>query len=192
MSAEEKKKLRALLKEKRPSSFERELLSRKIEERLFSLEEFKNASTVFAFFSDESEPDTKELFKKALSKKKTVALPRSNADNSLSFHCIKSEDDLEPGKFKGILEPKSTLPTALNSESALCLVPAVAFGKNGSRLGRGKGFYDRFLSSFRGFSVGLCFESRLFEELPEDEFDRRVSAIITENQTIYIKDAEER
>lgn len=186
MNAEKKKELRAFFKEKKPSFSEREISSRKIEERLFSLGEFENASVVFAFFSDESEPDTRGIIKKALSKKKTVALPRSNADGTLSFHCITGEADLESGRFKNIPEPREKLPKAFEDENSLCLVPAVAFGRNGSRLGRGKGFYDRFLSSFRGFSVGLCFESRLLEELPEEDNDRRVSAILTENQTIYI------
>lgn len=63
-------------------------------------------------------------------------------------------------------------------------IPGLAFTKEGKRLGRGKGFYDRYLMSFKGIKIGVCFESQLFEEIETEEHDQVMDIIITE-KNIY-------
>ncbi len=181
---EEKERFRKTAKAVRASIENKEETSEQIAKKLFSLECYKNCESLFAYFSYPQEVSTKRIIEKALFDGKKVALPRCESESKMSFYYIESDSVLENGKFKGILEPKETGEKAFFCKNALILVPALAFGKNGSRLGHGKGFYDRFLPSFKGERIGLCFSKLLFDSLPEDEFDLRVSLVITENEII--------
>lgn len=181
---EEKNRLRKAAKAVRASIEKKEETSEKIAQKLFSLEEYKNCTGLFAYFSYPGEVSTKHIIEKALSDGKKVALPRCETESEMNFYYAENISSLESGKFKGILEPGKTAEKASANEKTLILVPALAFGKNGSRLGHGKGYYDRFLSKSEGKTAGLCFEKLLFPSLPEDGFDRRVSLIVTENEII--------
>lgn len=180
----QKRRLRKEAKEKRSSVEKKEELSEKIGEKLFSLESYKNCKKLFAYFSYPQEVSTKRIIEKALKDGKRVALPRCESENKMTYYYIESETELEEGNFNGILEPKKNGEKAFPDEETLVIVPALAFGKDGSRLGHGMGFYDRFLARGNFKTVGLCFGKLLFPALPEDEFDRRVSLVITENEII--------
>jgi len=87
----------------------------------------------------------------------------------------------------GIEEPDPSISELyqINSLDA-CLVPGLAFDRQGTRLGRGFGFYDRALEGFKGLKVGLAFESQIFsEDLPRESFDISMDIIITE-QNIFL------
>ena len=58
----------------------------------------------------------------------------------------------------------------------------LSFSSSGERLGRGGGFYDRYLQSFNGTSVGICYEGQLRNQLPVESHDQTVSVVVTENQ----------
>ena len=60
------------------------------------------------------------------------------------------------------------------------LVPGLAFTKNGHRLGRGKGCYDRFLSNYQGVAIGLCFEEQIVKNVFNEAHDEQMNFIITE------------
>lgn len=100
---------------------------------------------------------------------------------------IFSWDEMEPGIF-GILEPKKKVVThpkhivPLN-EIRFVLVPGLAFDRQGNRLGRGKGYYDRFLKKLPqgAVTVGLAFECQIFENVLVDSNDLPVQQVITEN-----------
>ncbi len=181
---EEKNLLRKNVKAVRSSIENKENLSKIIGEKLFSLDCYKSCENLFAYFSYPQEVSTKLIIEKAILDGKKVALPRCESEHEMSFYYTESLSELEKGKFQGIFEPKKTKEKAFSNEKSLILVPALAFGKNGSRLGHGKGYYDRFLALSKGISVGLCFEKLLFSSLPEGRFDKRVSLIITENKII--------
>ena len=72
------------------------------------------------------------------------------------------------------------------TENTLCVVPALLFSRDGYRLGYGKGYYDRFLRSFNGTSVGLSYDELLCEYLPIDSHDISLNIIITESEVHYI------
>ena len=68
------------------------------------------------------------------------------------------------------------------------MVPGVAFSpKTGVRIGYGKGFFDRFLKDFKGIKIGLSFEIQLVDDIPANEEDIAMDAIITEKRVITIK-----
>lgn len=68
------------------------------------------------------------------------------------------------------------------------LIPGVAFSSVGERLGRGKGFYDRYLKNYIGFKIGVCFDCQVSEaSLPTDSWDIKMDYIITETKCIDVR-----
>ena len=68
----------------------------------------------------------------------------------------------------------------------LLVVPGLGFSESGKRLGRGGGFYDRYLSSFNGTAVGICYEGQLLEAVPVEPHDCFVGFVITEKRIIEV------
>lgn len=62
------------------------------------------------------------------------------------------------------------------------LIPGLAFALNGTRLGRGKGYFDRYLEKYTGKKIGIGFEIQIFDEIPSDKWDQKVDQIITEKE----------
>lgn len=87
-------------------------------------------------------------------------------------------DDMHSGAF-GIDEPQGDKPCSI-SEIELIIVPARAFTLSGVRLGRGKGFYDKYMSApdFRAYKVGVAFECQMFDELPFDSHDILMDEVV--------------
>lgn len=68
------------------------------------------------------------------------------------------------------------------------LIPGLGFSAQGERLGRGKGFYDRYLNNYKGFKIGVCFDCQLSEvSLPTDSWDIKMDYIITETKCIDLR-----
>ncbi len=65
-------------------------------------------------------------------------------------------------------------------EPQIIIVPGLFFSKSGMRLGRGKGFYDRFLQNFKGVKIGLCFEEQIMDHIPIDAHDEKMNFIVTD------------
>ncbi|MDR0869152.1 MAG: 5-formyltetrahydrofolate cyclo-ligase [Planctomycetaceae bacterium] len=114
-----------------------------------------------------------------------LIIPYCRFDEILAVRVF-SLDELAPQTF-GILEPKqdiTTDPQRLVSpeEIAFVLVPGLAFDRQGNRLGRGKGYYDRFLRKIppETFTAGLAFECQIVEQIPVCAHDEPVSMVITE------------
>lgn len=84
------------------------------------------------------------------------------------------------GSF-GVLEPAQDSEVISLDEVQGMLIPGLVFNKNGNRLGKGKGFYDRALSNFRGKKVGVCFEFQISEKLiPTEAHDIRMDYLLTD------------
>lgn len=113
------------------------------------------ASAVFTYASTNIEVDTRRIISYCLERGIPTALPVSG-DRELEFHYIKSIDELKKGRFN-IDEPPPVCPAFADSDT-LCIVPALCADGEGLRLGYGRGYYDRFLSSFTGTSVILCYK----------------------------------
>jgi 5-formyltetrahydrofolate cyclo-ligase len=95
---------------------------------------------------------------------------------------ISSLSQLRPGAF-GILEPRLDAAVFPASEIDLILVPGLAFDPQGHRLGRGKGYYDRFLPETRGKTMGIC--SYLVPRVPVEAHDCKMDAVVTEGTIIF-------
>ncbi len=108
---------------------------------------------------------------------KTVLLPRVISDTDMELHRYTGKQDLQTGAY-GILEPTGELFT--NYESIdIAIVPGMAFDDDGHRLGRGKGYYDRFLSRVPNiYKIGLCFSWQMVDHVPFDEHDIVMDEVI--------------
>jgi len=150
--------------------------------KILSLSAYNNCDTVLTYMSFGSEVDTKELILQALKDGKKVALPVSEYDSlRLSFYQITSLSELTLG-YKGILEPIPALNSLVRDfKNAICIVPGLAFDKNGYRLGYGKGFYDRFLSAFSGISIGIAFDECVTEAVPIDQYDCKLDLLVSDS-----------
>jgi 5-formyltetrahydrofolate cyclo-ligase len=143
---------------------------------------FHKSDRIFAFMPLFSEVDITPVLQAAL-KTKRLALPRSNGDDTLTFIEVNNLDELMPGRF-GILEPGADAEIQPTPDS-LIIVPALAYTPKRVRLGRGKGFYDRYLERFPDpTSIGVCRTWQLIEELPVSVYDRQVDSLLC-NGTWY-------
>lgn len=163
---------------------------RAIEKRLLSSEEFLEADGIFTYNSMGREVSTAGIIRAARELGKKVALPISLPGGKMFFRYASSGDRMRAGKY-GIMEPDGDGETACPTKKSLIIVPALAFSRDLYRLGRGGGYYDRFLAQNDGIAVGLCRAKLLLDEVPIDSFDIPVSAVIWEEGTIRKRTSEE-
>ena len=180
-----KNELRKSARKKRKAITDKEAVDTKIAENLFNLDEYRKAKTLLIYVSLDEEIRTDEIINNALCSGKTVAVPCCKDEKgNMDFYIINSLDSLKIGSFN-VREPDIKKCRKLSDYSnSIIIVPGMAFDKSGFRLGYGKGYYDRFLSNFNGFSIGLCYDELIFSQLPVDSFDKSVSLVITQNSLI--------
>lgn len=168
------------------SRSEKQRMDFKIQSKVMNLWKFREVSTVLLYCAKPVEIDTKLLIERASALGKTVAVPRCvPGTREMDFYVITSFDDLEKGAF-GVLEPIPERCRKLNDfTSSVCIVPALVYDKQGFRLGYGKGYYDRFLSGYKGNCIGLAYSDWVKESLPHGKFDRKVDIIVTEKDNYF-------
>lgn len=158
--------------------------SARLSQHVFSLSEYNAAKSIFVFIGAGHEPDTSDIIDRALCEGKIVAVPKCIEDGRMEARRILSRFELMPGKY-GIPEPLGTCPVLDKSSLDLILVPALAFDHTGHRLGRGLGYYDRYLKDYRGLSIGLCASRALTKMLPKEAFDVPMPLIVTEKGPVH-------
>ncbi len=176
-----RKRIVGLLKQQKEE--QRLLKSRVIAEQVINLQEFQKAKAIVFYASFAGEVDTFGLMKKALELDKTVVLPCVVPDaKKLELRRIRDLDnDLEYGPYN-IRQPKSDKTNLVSFKQVdFVIVPGVAFDRNNNRLGRGAGYYDRFLAGLSSdvLSVGLAFDFQIIERLPIDLHDVPVKRVIS-------------
>ena len=155
-------------------------------ELLVQTDEFKLAKTILLYYPIKNEISPLSIIEIAKSQGKSIAFPVCNNDSfTLTFKKVNDMLDLQKSTF-GILEPKEHCEIVNIDEHTLCIVPAIAFSKDGHRLGYGKGYYDRFLENFPGKSIGFSYSKLLFDNLPKNQHDIPLDMIITESEVLYI------
>ena len=160
----------------------RQELSERACELLLGLVEYQQAKTVMAYIPLADELDIGPILEAAWKHKKVVATPRIVWER----HELKPivtynlDDDLTVGRH-GLREPAGTKEVGLE-EIDLAIIPAVGFDRRGHRMGRGGGFYDRFLArpKLRAKTVGITFDQQVLEELPVHSHDQAVQMIVTD------------
>lgn len=163
----------------------RNLLDSALFSNTVALPQFKSADTLLCYYPIKGEPNIIPLVKYAQSIGMKIAFPISHeSERRLSFHVISDMSELTPRTY-GIPEPPEHLPEITDFNGAFCVVPALAFSKNGQRLGYGGGYYDRFLSDFDGVSAGLCYSDFFINKLPAEKHDIALDIIVSEKGVFF-------
>lgn len=183
VQAKQELRRKMLLKLKTQKEEERIERSRKIQKKLFALSTFKQAQVIMFYISCGFEVDTLNMIKEAIRLGKKVAVPRLKDNNrKMAISLVSGVDsELETGPY-GIKQPKAEYLRPVSIEKIdLVVVPGVAFDSGGKRLGRGKGYYDRFLEAKREKTrtVGLAFKCQIVEDLPQSPHDYPVEQLIS-------------
>ena len=178
-----KNKMRELLVQKRrmlPPE-DRAAFSEQILQQLEQMQCFREATTVLLYYPIQNEVDVLPLVKR-YKKEKTLLFPVSHR-RGMTVHPYAGNEYMHRGKF-GIPEP--TTPV-YEGEIDLVVVPAVAFDSYGRRLGRGGGYYDRFIKKLtHAVLVGVGYDFQLVEEVPAARHDQHVHRIILPSKTILV------
>lgn len=150
--------------------------------KLFSCSWFKQARTVMFYVSWDSEVNTLGMIKEAKLQGKSVVVPRLIPGERIMVPCVVTnlKKDLEAGPYS-IKQPKMHCPIQPSlADIDLVIVPAVAFDRKGNRLGRGKGYYDLFLSGLpeKVHTIGLAFKFQILKRVPITPSDIPVEKVI--------------
>jgi len=141
---------------------------------------------VAGYLPIESEIDPLPLMERLEGEGAKLALPRLEADGSMTFRAWSQEADLEDGPM-GLRQPLESADTVYPT---LVLMPLLAFDGMGVRLGYGKGHYDRTLSGLREngrvFACGLGFHAQMLDELPAEPHDQPLDWAVTERGSVPI------
>lgn len=156
---------------------------RGIFQNVLALPEFQAAPRVFLYISFGREPDTRTLIRQCVRLKKQLAAPVNLRDGHMDFALLTQPLSELPTGAYGIPQPADDAPRLLPGEDDLIIVPGLCFDEAFYRLGRGGGYYDRFLAHCPAFKAGLCRQALLLPALPHEAHDQRVDCIITEKKT---------
>jgi 5-formyltetrahydrofolate cyclo-ligase len=150
---------------------------------------YARAEVVMIFLSTPIEVDTRQLALQAWGDHKRVVAPRVSWDQRrmlpIELSSLNSATEYDGMGIRGAVEG---IPVPI-ADVNLVVVPGLAFDDQGNRLGRGRGFYDRFLShpDFRGVSCGLGFEDQMVDRIPVGEHDVCIRMLVTESQVRRFK-----
>jgi 5-formyltetrahydrofolate cyclo-ligase len=162
--------------------------SKSISHNVLRLPVVEQAQRIMVYVSMADEVDTTLIIDHALSCGQCVGLPVTDPSvPNIKPYGIRSLAECQPGAF-GILEPNVEMSSEMPLDQLdVILVPGVVFDRNGHRIGRGGGFYDRFLAKIPPHipTVGLAFDVQIIDSIPHIEHhDMRLSVIITETEQI--------
>lgn len=176
-----KKELRQFIRnEKRQySSSQLEELSLSVLSRLNENEHLQKAKTILMYYSLPDEVNTHQYIDYLLALGKKVLLPEVIDGENMVIREYTGKHDLKEGAFH-IMEPIGSLfPEEKYQEIHLAIIPGMAFDQQGNRLGRGKGYYDRFLQKIpQVYKIGICFPFQLVDEIHTEETDIKMDAIM--------------
>jgi 5-formyltetrahydrofolate cyclo-ligase len=172
-----------------------EAKSQSLAELLFATSWWRDGEWVFIYIPMGGEVDTRFIVTRAYRDGKQVAIPRMEGEDLAFYFYDGRTENLLPNQF-GILEPDPAWqlidPFTPTGKRLLILTPGLAFDRQRRRLGRGKGFYDRFLRGVRNahpagsgsWAVGLSFAEQLVERVPVSDHDELLEGIVTDREII--------
>lgn len=160
-----------------------------LQKRFLELDAVARTETLLLYDSMGTEVDTHFLMYTLWNQGKRVVLPCCLPDHQMVGR-VYAPDCLRQHPY-GMWEPAKECEAVAPEDIDLVLVPAVCYDRSGMRLGRGGGYYDRYLAEYRGMTVGLCREWLLQETIPAEEWDRPVGMVLTEQRVLCPKPEKE-
>ncbi len=174
----DKKTLRAKIREQKRAMSGEEIRERseKLGQLFADSQLYREATTIYGYLPYNQEVRTVPMLERALKDGKRVAVPKVYGDE-MKFIYMTDLTQVEKG-YAGIPEPVEDGPVA-EDQTALVLIPGLAFDKEGHRIGYGGGFYDKFLAAEPNHpTLALCYEFQMVKELPTEEFDIPVDCVL--------------
>lgn len=182
MKKELRTTLRAILEKIGPDEIQRR--SAQVAARLVEQPEYARAGTMLVYLSLPTEVDTTPIVLRAWQDGKRVVVPQVLWDSRqmIPIEIQSLEDDIEISAM-GIRQPIRGEPAPIETID-LVIVPGIGFDTSGNRLGRGRGFYDRFLGrrEFRGVACGVAFEEQITPSIPAGPTDVAMNLVVTDKQ----------
>ena len=176
-----KKELRKIIKDRKRqySSSQLEELSLSVLSRLADQESFRKAKIILMYYSLPDEVNTHTFIDEMTALGKTVLLPVVKDSENMEIREYSGRKDLTEGSFH-IMEPTGNLfPPERYEDIEVGVIPGMSFDEKGNRLGRGKGYYDRFLKKVPTmFKIGICFDFQKINTIPIEETDIRMDYIL--------------
>ena len=181
---EQRRELRQILASM--STQDRQEASKAICAHLSTLPSIETADTILAYLPLEGEVDLTPLLTALIEKSRTVCVPIVTWENK-TMHAgllpTLDRESLIEGKH-GLREPRDSLPVSADTIDVM-LVPGLGFDRNGSRLGRGGGYYDRYLNNHRSpIVIGVAFDCQMLESIDREEHDQLMTAVVTPSGVI--------
>ena len=174
----DKKALRAEIRTKKRAMTEAQitLTSDALAKQFFAHPAYQNAKTIFGYLSYNQEVCTMPMLEQALKDGKRVAVPKV-LDDKMIFIWMDDLSQVALG-YCNIPEPIADGPEA-HDETALVLMPGLAFDREGHRIGYGGGFYDKFLCREPDHpTLALCYEFQMLPHVDTEQFDIPVDTVL--------------
>ena len=150
--------------------------SESLARQLLKTDLYRKARSIYGYLPYNQEVRTVAMLEQALADGKRVAVPKCYGDE-MRFIWMEDLSEVEKG-YAGIPEPIADGPVA-DDETALVLMPGMAFDSQGHRIGYGGGFYDKFLAAEKGHpTLALCYDFQMLPHLETEEFDIPVDKVI--------------
>ncbi len=173
-----KQELRSMIRQRKRAMTPEEIQRRSdaLLERFLRTDAYRQAKTLYGYLPYNQEVRTVPILEQALRDGKKVAVPKVYGDD-MKFICLGDLTQVAKG-YAGIPEPIADGPIAMD-ETALVLMPGLAFDPQGRRVGYGGGFYDRFLRREPNHpTLALCYSFQVLEHLETEEFDIPVDCVL--------------
>lgn len=141
---------------------------------------FQNAKSIFIYNSLPDEVVTHKFVEKwALEKKFFMPVIEGT---EMTFRAYTDSSQTKVG-ILGINEPLGEM--GIPKANDLIIIPGLAFDRTMNRLGRGKGYYDKYLASTKAVKMGVCFDFQLLDSIPSDQHDVKMDVLVSENDLIW-------
>lgn len=173
-----KQELRQAIRARKRAMTEEDILRRSeiLAEKFARSNAYRAAKTIYGYLPYNQEVRTVPMLRRALEEGKRVAVPKVYGDD-MKFIYLDDLSQVAKG-YAGIPEPVADGPVA-QDETALVLMPGLAFDRAGHRIGYGGGFYDKFLAREPHHpTVALCYDFQVMDRLETEEFDIPVNLVI--------------
>ena len=168
----------------------RAVAGERIAELIWALPEISGARAILLYASLPEEVPTDSIAHEALRRGITITYPRCLPETRMmTLHVLQELAELSEAGSYGIREPDLACPMVELRDIDVVLVPGLAWDRNGGRLGRGAGYYDRLFANpdCRAFRCGLFFAAQELPEIPVDPWDIALDAVVTETEIMNFK-----
>ncbi|MFW9601583.1 MAG: 5-formyltetrahydrofolate cyclo-ligase [Prevotella sp.] len=146
--------------------------------KLLENDKIKEANTILMYYSMPDEVNTHQVVDTLVALGKKVLLPVVINGEELEIREYKDKNDLKEGIAYHIMEPVGEKYNDYKNID-VAVVPGMSFDDNGNRLGRGKGYYDRFLKQIpQAYKIGICFNFQKVKAVPTEETDIKMDEVI--------------